>query len=233
MKRAILLLATLALATPARAIEPRAIRSAKQIKAPNGAVRLSIRSQVQQQGTLHVWFVRTDGDPAKSADLLKFERGQGVPLAGSNMMDTRPLIFAVRPGRYRLLAHGVQCPGLPPEGTFACSVTQFGSTTQKSAARYGVGAPEFEVVPGKLTDVGDVILEAAAGSPIAEGTAFDFMRGNARAFQIRVQRAPRPLPDAFTTLGTGPVPVVPPEFQSTITCAKRPKGAALYFPFTC
>ncbi len=233
MKRALLALTALALAVPASAIEPRAIRSAKQVKAPNGAVRLSVRSQVQQQGTLHVWFVRTDGDPANNADVLKFERGQGVPLAGSNMMDTRPLIFAVRPGRYRLLAHGVQCPGLPPEGTFACSVTQFGSTTQKSAARYGMDAPEFEVVAGKVTDIGDVILEATEGSPIDEANAFAFMQRNARAFQIRFQPAARPLPDGFAAAMTGPPPVVAPEFRSKISCAKRPKGAALYFPFTC
>lgn len=233
MKRALAILTALALAVPASAIEPRAIRSAKQVKAPNGALRLSIRSQVQQQGTLHVWFVRIDGDPANKADILKFERGQGVPLAGSNMMDTRPLVFAVRPGRYRLLAHGVQCPGLPPEGTFACSVTQFGSTTQKSAARYGVGAPEFEVISGRMTNVGDVILEAAPGSPIDEETAFDFMRANARSFQIRVQPPAQALPEAFAGLSGGPAPVVPPEFVSNISCTKRPKGAMLYFPFAC
>lgn len=233
MKRILLALAVLAAATPASAIEPRSIRSSKQVKPTAGAIRLSVRSQVQQMGTLHVWLVRADGDPANEEDILKFERGQGVPLAGSNMMDTRPLVFAVRPGRYRLLAHGVQCPTLPPEGTIACSITQGFSSSRTSAARYGLDAPEFVVDAGRLTDVGDLILEASAGAPIAEGAAFDFMRANPGAFQVRVQPVARAAPNGFETMAAGPVPVVPVAFRSQITCAKRPKGASLYTPFTC
>ena len=221
-------------ASPALAVEPRAISSARQIKPQHGAVRLSVQSQVQQQGTIHLWFVREGGDPGRSADILKFERKQGVPLLGMNTVDSRPAVYSVAPGRYRLLAYGVACPMLPPPGTYACSSTinniPIGSMP---ARRYDGDVPSFEVEAGKLTDAGEFILEARPDAPISEEAALKFLLRDHRAFEIRVRASALPRPAAFGAAGTGPEPNVPAEFQSRISCRQRPKGAMMYLPFTC
>jgi hypothetical protein len=221
-------------ASPALAIEPKAISSAKQIKAQHGAVRLSVQSQVQQQGTIHVWFLREGGDPARSADVLKFERKQGVPLLGMNTVDSRPAVYSVPPGRYRLLAYGVACPMLPPPGTYACSSTinkiPVGSMP---ARRYEGLVPSFEVEAGKLTELGEIILEARPDAPISEEAALKFLLRDHRAFEVRVRPITAPRPAGFGTVTFGPEPSVPAEFKSQISCRQRPKGAMMYLPFTC
>lgn len=233
LKSLALFSALLIIAAPAFAVEPRSISSPKQVKAGQGAVRLSVQSQAQQQGTLHVWFLREGGDPSASADVLKFERKQGVPIAGSNMMDSRPLVFSVPAGRYRLLAHGVKCPMQPGRGTLGCSVTENWSTYETSAAYYEGDVPRFEVASGKLTDAGEFILEAPPGSPISDENALDFAWKNPRLFKVRARPIAQPLPSRFTALPAGPQATVPTEYQSQISCTRRPKGASLYLPFTC
>lgn len=225
-------LTCLALAAPTNAVEPRSISSASSIKNGMGSVRLSIQSQTQQAGTLHVWFLREGGDLANKKDLLKFERKQGVPLIGVNMIDSSPKVFPLPAGRYRLLAHGVKCPGLPPEGTI-CSVTENWNYYQTPTARYGDDAPAFEVVAGKLTDAGEFILEAPAGSPIDEQSAFTFGQKNPASFQVRVRPIAQPIPAAFQSLARGPAMDVHPLYQSAIRCPARPKGAMMYLPFNC
>lgn len=220
-------------AWPAAAAEPRPIGSAKQIRAGQGAVRLSVQSQTQQQGTLHVWFLREGGDSGVSEDVLKFERKQGVPIAGSNMIDSRPLVFSVPPGRYRLVAHGVKCPAMPGPGTAGCSVRENFAHYETSAAYYDGEVPIFEVAPGRLTDAGEFILEAPAPSPMTEDNAMDFAARNPRLFKIRVRPIAQPAGDGFRTLAAGPAPIVPDYYTSQISCPKRPKGASLYLPFTC
>ena len=101
LRHSLIVLTAFALAVPAHAIEPRSIKSARQVKAGQGALRLSVQSQVQQGGTIHLWFLREGGDPAKSADLLKFERKQGVPLMGTNTVDSRPLVYSIAPASCR------------------------------------------------------------------------------------------------------------------------------------
>lgn len=222
------------LATPAHAIEPRTISSAAQIKREQGAVRLSIQSQVQQQGTIHVWFLREGGDPSRSADILKFERKQGVPLLGVNTVDSKPAVYSVPPGRYRLLAYGVACPMLPPPGTYACAATMNNVPIgQMPARRYQGEVPAFEVAPGQLTEAGEFILEARPGAPIAEKGALEFLMNDHRAFEIRVRPTALPRPASFAKAVAGPPPIVPAGFESRISCRQRPKGAMMYLPFDC
>lgn len=220
------------LAAPAQAIEPKPVASAKAVKPGHGAVRLSVQSQTQQMGTLHLWFLREGGDETSRADVLEFERKTGVPIAGTNMVDSKPRIYSLRPGRYRLLGHTVKCGGLPPVGTYGCSVQEYGYY-QTPAQRYGPIAPSFEVVEGKLTDAGEFILEAAAGSPITEDSALKFAQKNPTAFRVGVRPIAAAVPGEFATLTAGPATDVPPEFVSLITCQARPKGAMMYIPFTC
>jgi hypothetical protein len=222
----------LSAASPALAIEPKPIDSAREMKAGTGAVRLSVQSQTQQWGTLHVWFLRDGGDPSNKQDLLEFERKTGVPLAGVNMIDSKPRVYALTPGRYRLVGHGVQCGSLPPEGTTACTVSQYG-TYETPAQRYDPPSPSFEVVAGKLTDAGEFILEASPNSPITEGGALKIVRKNPRWFRMAVRPIASPIADGFKALPAGPAVDVPPSFVSNIQCARRPKGAMMYLPFTC
>ena len=219
-------------AVPAQAIEPKPVASAKAVKPGHGAVRLSVQSQTQQMGTLHLWFLRDGGDESSRADVLEFERKVGVPIAGSNMIDSKPRIYSLRPGRYRLIGHTVKCGGLPPVGTYGCSVREYGYY-ETPARRYGPVAPSFEVAAGKLTDAGEFILEAAPGSPITEESALKFAQKNPAAFRVGVRPIAAPLPREFATFAAGPATDVPPEFVSLITCPARPKGAMMYIPFTC
>ncbi len=235
MHKAIALFGALIVAaSPALAIEPRTISSPRQIKPQHGAVRLSVQSQVQQQGTVHLWFLREGGDPSRSADILKFERKQGVPLLGMNTVDSRPAVYSVAPGRYRLLAYGVACPNLPPPGTYACTATinniPMGSMP---ARRYDGEVPSFEVETGKLTEAGEFILEARPDAPIGEDEALKFLMRDHRAFEIRVRPTAVEGPAAFKGTAAGPEPSVPLAFVSQITCRQRPKGAMMYLPFTC
>lgn len=224
--------ASLAL-TPAHAEEPRPIRSASKLKPGVGAVHLSVQSQTQQRDTLHVWFLLEGGSTSNSHDLLKFERKVGVPLAGSNMVDSRPFMYALKPGRYRLIGHSVKCATLPPEGTAGCRVSGKYENYSAPAGRYGAEAPVFEVTAGQVTDAGEYILEAPRGSPISEGSAIDFAWDNPKAFSMRVRPSTVPIPAEFETIPRGPAMVIPVGFDSQITCSRRPKGAMMFIPFTC
>lgn len=221
-------------ASPALAVEPRSIGRADQIRSGWGAVRLSVQSQVQQQGTIHIWFLREGGDPARSADILKFERKPGVPILGMNTVDSRPAVYSVPAGRYSLLAYGVACPMLPPPGTYACSAMMnnvpLGSMP---ARRYEGEVPVFEVVAGMITEAGEFILEARADAPISEERAVRFLLRDHRAFEIRVRPTALPRPAAFAKVATGPEVSVPAPFVSQISCRQRPKGAMMYLPFSC
>ena len=213
-------------AVPVHAIRPRQLVSADRLAPEMGAVRISIQSQVQLTGgSLFVWFLREGGDPANRNDLLRLERGQGVPLLGRNMVDPRPDIWALPPGRYRLIAHSAGCNTLPPPNTICSN----GSPTQ----RYGSEVPVFEVRAGQLTDAGEFILEAPAGSQIGEGTGVVEAQRNPLTFRIRTRPATAPIPAGFAALPSGPALDVPPSFASTIRCRVRPEGAMMYLPFDC
>lgn len=232
MKSFCLALLLLGVSAPALAIEPKPVGSAAELKAGMGALRISAQSQTQQWGALRIWFLREGGDPQNEADLLEFDRKVGVPIAGVNMIDSKPKIYAIRPGRYRLIGHGVKCKAMPPEGTVGCSVREFGMK-ETPALRYGEPAPSFEVVAGKLTDAGEFILEASPNSPITEGNALKTVRKNPRWFRIGVRPIAEPIPAGFAALGAGPSVQVPPGFASNIQCPRRPKGAMMYLPFIC
>jgi hypothetical protein len=219
------LASALSLAAPAEAERPGPISSPNRLRGEMGAIRLSVQSQVQLTGPLYIWFLREGGDPARDADLLRFTRGQGVPVLGSNMVDSRAQVFAVRPGRYRLIAHSKSCSSLPPPGAF-CSA---GGPTE----RYEGETPVFEVRAGQVTDVGEFILEAPAGTAIGEETGMREMASNPLSFRFRVRTSEQPWPAAFAAAPRGPAVEVPAAFRSSIRCRARPDGAMMYLPFDC
>jgi hypothetical protein len=89
VRRIGLLLWLALISSTAAAKEPQAITASKEIKGNLGAVRLSIQSQTQQMGKLYMWFLRQGGDPGHQ-EVLRFERSSGTPLAGTNMIDSKP-----------------------------------------------------------------------------------------------------------------------------------------------
>ena len=213
-------------AVPAHAIRPRQLTSSERLAPDMGAVRISIQSQVQLTGgSLFVWFLKEGGDPSNRNDLLRLERGQGVPLLGRNMVDSRLDIWALPPGRYRLIAHSAGCSTLPPPNMICSN----GSPTE----RYETEVPVFEVRAGHLTDAGEFILEAPAGSQIGEGTGVVEAQRNPLTFRIRTRPGVAPIPTGFAALPSGPALEVPPSFASNIRCRARPEGAMMYLPFDC
>ena len=237
MKKVIVAVATIwTVVAPASAIEPRSIKSASSLKADQGALRISVRSQVQLGGTLHLWFLRDGGDPNKSSDVLKFERKQGVPLAGTNTIDSRPIVYQVPEGRYRLLAHGVNCDGVPPENSL-CVLRIGGSfSIEQPTGRYGEPSPAFAVVAGALTDAGEYVLELPLGSKLGERiSSREAIERNLKA-AIRWRPIAAPLLTTFVSVTAGPSPSVPAEFRSNLRCEIKPKdatGMMLFYPFEC
>lgn len=214
------------LAVPVQAIRPRQLASADRLASEMGAVRISIQSQVQLTGgSLFVWFLREGGDPANRDDLLRLERGPGVPLLGRNMVDPRFDVWVLPPGRYRLIAHSAGCSTLPPPNAICSN----GSPTE----RYESEVPVFEVRAGQLTDAGEFILEAPANSLIGEGTGVVEAQRNPLTFRIRTRPGTAPIPSGFAALPSGPALEVPPGFASAIRCRMRPEGAMMYLPFDC
>lgn len=226
--------ALLASTTAAMAINPKPISSAKQLKPGQGALRLSWQAQVQQNGAIHLWFLREGGDSSRDGDVLRFKRGQGVPLMGSNNVDSRDLVYAVAPGRYHLAGFAVGCGDLPPPGAYACSARMNGIPMGEwPVRRYTGETPVIVVEAGKLTDAGEFILEAAPGSPITEEAAVKGMVKNRYEVDVRVRPFADPLRVDFSGLPGINGVTVPDPFRSQISCRARPKGAMMYVPFTC
>jgi hypothetical protein len=214
----------------ARAQEPRELSAPSALKADMGAVRISVRSQVQLSETLHLWFLPEGATAADWKQGLRFERKQGVPLAGTNMIDSRPRFFAVRPGRYRLAAHVVGCEQLPPPGA-VCTVNYGLMPT----GTYETDAVTFEVRAGELTDLGEFILELP---PSADPGAISFKRAFKQMQDAAIRWRPiaTPLADTFTAMQAAPAPQVPASLQSNLKCEVKPKGTKgmmLFYPFAC
>ena len=216
---------------PAAAQEPRELSSQTALPTGMGAIRLSLRSQLQLPETLHLWFLPAREGAVDSKEGLRFERKQGVPLAGSNMIDSRPRVYSVRPGRYRLAAHVTGCEQLPPPGT-VCSKNwnplPTGTYLQESVT--------FEVRAGELTDAGEFVLELPPSVDLGGTVSFREGLKQMRDAQIRWRKIATPIPAAFTAMKLGATPEVPAAMQSHLQCEIKPrsaKGMMLFYPFSC
>jgi hypothetical protein len=228
--------AALLAASPAaaREAEPNQVKAARDVKAGHGVVILSLRSQDQLFGKLSVWFAADDDTARRSgADHVKFERKQGVPLAGYNMVDLKPSAFSVPAGKWRLLAHTVRCGQLPPPDT-TCVVTGANSGIYPTG-RYDGSSVLLDVQPGSVLDAGDLILEFPAGTEV---------RGKVKMKRQRTMRLRwKPLPEARAAAIVAPfagLPVrrldgVSPEESSQIRCAndKAKINSGLSMPWDC
>ncbi len=224
------ILSFLALApTPieAKVSEPPKLASPAKLKPGEGAVRLSVRTQRQFTETFFLYFVRLDEAGADTDSFIRIERGAGVPLAGSNMIDPKPMIFRFPAGTYRLLGYTMRCEGVPFEGALCVGSLSGPLPT----GHYKAPAPTFEVKEGGFTEAGDFILEYTGPRAMTEidGIAeVDALQADIRWLPLTSAK-----PAAFAGLADAGAPTIPADFQSRITCATRPKGVMLYIPFVC
>lgn len=208
--------------------EPQKLASPAKLKPGEGAVRLSVRTQRQFTETFFLYFVRLDEAGSDTDSFIRIERGAGVPLAGSNMIDPKPVTYRFPTGRYRLLGYTMRCQGVPFEGALC-----FGSLLSDPypTGYYKTPSPTLEVKEGGYTEAGDFILEYTGPRPTAEIDGIlevDALRADIRWRPLLAAR-----PTQFANLPTTGSPTIPAGFESRITCDVRPKGVTLYIPFTC
>ncbi len=215
----------------ATAKDPPEALDAQQLRTGAGAVRISVRSQLQYGGPLFVWFGSSNVGGAGAEVAFSVSRKQGAPFAGTNMIDSKPKIFALPPGHYRLVAHTAICEALPPPGTTCLS---YGSATP--TGRYDGQSVEFDVAAGKLTDAGEFILELPSTVDVGGAVSYKQAYKEMTKSSIRWRKIAIPVPAGFANLELTAPPSVPPVFVSAITCETKPagsKGMSLFYPFKC
>jgi hypothetical protein len=230
MKAAITFIATCFLfctSAAANVVEPKTVKSLGQLKPNNGVLRLSVRTQRQYVDTLFLYFISVEPDGSDGDLVLRFERGAGIPIMGTNQIDVKAKYYAVPAGRYRLLAYTFVCETVPPPGT-VCSYYGNALPTE----RYLSGSPTFTISVNRLTDAGDFILEYIKPVDLTTVDLFkDWLSDDAYAIRWRPIR--EPLPDAFVAMPIEPLPPVLSQFHSRIECEQRPKNKTVQFPFRC
>lgn len=211
----------------AQVFEPKQIKSVDNLKPNDGIVRLSLRSQRQYIETAFMYFVEVQPDGSDGTRTLRFERGAGVPVLGTNMIDVKPKYYRVPQGKYRLLAYTVACDTLPPMGK-VCA--QYGRTLP--IEHYTGSSLTFEVAARSVTDAGDFVIEYTNSVDL---DYFDLMsdRYSDKGYGVRWRAIKEPILAAFTAVPLSPPPHIDPSFVSRIECDQRPKDKLIQFPFRC
>lgn len=165
-----------------------------------GAVVISIRSELYLDDPLQVFFLREGGDIANDADVVRFERSQGFFSFGNDTVEYKIRSFQLRPGTYRLVAHGMNCPKIPEEDE-RCLIDVQGllggpAELSRPSRGYGEDAPRFVVQAGAITLAGDFALTARNAIEWSEVPGEELGR----------------IMDRFGRLPRGPAPEVPKEF---------------------
>ncbi|WP_156777203.1 hypothetical protein [Erythrobacter sp. NAP1] len=164
-----------------------------------GAVVISIRSEIYLDEPLDVFFLREGGDVANDADVVRFERKQGLIAFGNDTLKYKVHAYQLRPGTYRLVGHGMECPKVPAEDE-RCLIDAPGLFGREEISRpsrgYGVIAPTFEVRAGAVTYAGDFALTSRNTIEWSEVPSEELRQTERRL--ARLARAPEPvIPDEF------------------------------------
>ncbi|BDI61047.1 hypothetical protein [Qipengyuania nanhaisediminis] len=143
--------------------EPERVSRASAVDSGLGAVIMSVRSELYLEDTLGVFFLREGGSITNPGDVVRFERRQGMLSFGNDTLGFKVRAYQLRPGIYRLVAHGVSCEKVPAENE-RCLVEFKGIAGAEEISRpsrgYGGDAPRFEVRAGAVTNAGDFVLTA-------------------------------------------------------------------------
>ncbi len=165
-----------------------------------GAVAISIRSEIYLDDPLQVYFLREGGSVTNDADVVRFERAQGFFSFSNDTTTYKVITYQLRPGTYRLVAHGMNCGKIPSEDE-RCLVDVHGLTGTVELSRPSKGysdiAPTFEVVAGAMTYAGDFALTARNTVEWSEIPHEQLDRTRGR----------------FGRLPAGPDPIVPGEYR--------------------
>ena len=232
----VLLLAPLAPA-PAREIEPDPVGRARTLRASEGLLIFSLRSQNQLDGKLSVWFEAVDEETRARGDYLKFERKQGVPLLGANMIDRAARAYISPAGRWRLLAHTTRCGDLPPPNT-QCVILSGPMSGTFPTARYDGSTIVLDVRPGRVFNAGELMLEFPAGTDV-ETPSVNVRRRLGSTMRLRWRPLPSEdvsrLAQPFSRLAVDAIGGISENERSAVTCendeAKINDGLTL--PFDC
>jgi len=188
----------LCLASPALAVgtKPGQLSGAQALKQGQGAVVVSIRSEIFLPDALEVYFLREGGSVAEKRDVIRFTRKQSMLAISNDTTDYVVRSYALAPGRYRLIGYGVGCPAVPSPGMVCAISINGGIGISRPSRGYAGETPSFEVEAGKLTMLGDLLLayeNAMLWSPLPDSAA-----GPAVSALAALDRAAAPaIPDSF------------------------------------
>ena len=148
-------------ADPGTKVEP--VSRSASLGEGMGAVIISIRSALYLEDRLDVFFLREGGVISNDADVVRFDRKQGMLSLGNDTAGHKVKTYQLPPGTYRLVAHGVSCPKVPAENE-RCLVDASLLLGTEEISRPSRGypniAPSFEVRAGAVTYAGDFALTA-------------------------------------------------------------------------
>lgn len=149
--------------TSALGSEPERISRASSLDDGHGMVVISIRSEIYLEEPLDVFFGRVDVGMGEPTAIVRFGRSQSFFAFGNSTIKHQVRAYQLPAGRYRLLAHGIDCPKIPAEDE-RCLIDRRGLNGTVEVSRpsrgYGEDAPSFEVQPGSVTFAGDYALTA-------------------------------------------------------------------------
>lgn len=187
-----------ALAEPGTA--PERAGRASAVGQGQGAVVISVRSELFLEDTLQLYFLREGGDIANPSDVIRFGRKQGLLSLGNDTLNFQVRAYRLAPGTYRLIAHGVSCPKIPAENE-RCLVDWKGILGTEEVSRpsrgYPAIAPTFEVAAGSVTYAGDFVLTAR----------------NMVEWQEIPREELRRAERQFASLARAPDPIIPGEYR--------------------
>lgn len=186
--------------------EPREISRLSRLQEAEGVVIISIRSEQYLPADLDVFFLREGGSIANNRDVARFSRGQRMMDVNNDNTNFRPKSFRLVPGRYTLVAHGLNCPAVPSPGE-VCTVRigTNGVGMPRPTRAYEGEVPSFEVVAGQVTNAGDFAL-----------TRQNYIRWSSIPESDLAEIIP-----IFASLPSGPIAEVPEQFMLTHTLRRE------------
>jgi len=197
-----------------------------------GVVQISLRSQIQLPERIIFWFVRDGEDPGRARNRITFTRQ--TDLFGSRPTRSHVGLYAMRPGRYRLIAHISPCLQFPPPDTICTYGNRFAPEHYPTARYDGLPSPVIIVEADKFTDAGEFILEFPYNAGLTPHATYKELNDLRTSMQVRW----RPIAPENSLQGRYPdLPLVENEpvhdlFKSNVTCKEPPKGVD-WLPFQC
>lgn len=180
--------------------EAERVSRASQVDEGFGAVVISIRSEIYLDEPVQVFFLREGGSIDNDADVVRFDRRQGLFAFGNDALTFQVRAYQLPVGTYRLVAHGMDCPKVPEEDE-RCLVEASSILGKVELSRPSRGYPEiaptFAVTPGSVTYAGDYILTS---------------RNRIEWLEIPREEL-RKMESRFATMARAPDPIIPGEYR--------------------